>query len=877
MKAVSDGPSPKQPRPTTTPRRVVVPLPVKRECSTAHTAELYASGLTDETIALASLYTELSSRAIAMLIDRSTYPRSCGAALVYPCFLPGDAAPYTYRIKATTPRVDARGSKPRTIKYDQSHRIGCVVYYPPRARLAGAYGPPPAAGVDPLRAGVDPLPPPPMYWTEGEKKALVLDQLGLPCIGLTGVENWIEPGTSHAEVVQLNPLIRDYVHVAARQHVIVFDADARTNGQVMRAACRLAGVLHAHGAASVVLACSPDPACKGIDDYFAKHGLDATMAVLRAATPLDPIDPSNPRARVHAVKALAAAPVPKACVLPDGYDVRDDGTLWRIGVAERQGGAQLISAAGPILIERYLEDLYTGEGRVDVTYQHHGPDSWTSQCISRAAMVDARMCVAELGAYGAPITSSNAGKTIDWLHALGAVNAAHIPIVKSVARVGWHDVDGHRAFVSSEPITARGMPAGAAGEVALDSRGDRKRLYSALRPRGDAVNHVAALREAWDADLSCALVIAAALAAPLLEPLSAPNFGVHLSGESSTGKTSMLRIGGSVYGDPHDPQWLASWNATGAGAELRAAMLSDLPQCYDEIGGGEPEALDRMVYMLINGTGRTRAQRDLALRETQHWRTVLISTGERDLMSDTSATGVRTRIINVPVAGFGSLSPTAIDRLRALCAANAGNFGRQWLQMLVDIDDWPAWRKHHADYLAEFQRYARDAAGPDGEHDPGIHARTAHYFATLATAEAMAHWIGFGNQGDRMIAAYQQHCQTSMIDSLADRARQLVEDWALSDPDGFPHATISTSGQLQLPVLRPGQRLRGFRHDESLYIIPSEFGDFCGRHRLASKVVIRLWERRGWARCDSGRSDIRVRVAGHRIRLVELLQNAELR
>jgi hypothetical protein len=246
-------------------------------------------------------------------------------------------------------------------------------------------------------------------------------------------------------------------------------------------------------------------------------------------------------------------------------------------------------------------------------------------------------------------------------------------------------------------------------------------------------------------------------------------------------------------------------------------------------------------------------------------------------MSDTSATGVRTRIINVPVAGFGSLSPTAIDRLRALCAANAGNFGRQWLQMLVDIDDWPAWRKHHADYLAEFQRYARDAAGPDGEHDPGIHARTAHYFATLATAEAMAHWIGFGNQGDRMIAAYQQHCQTSMIDSLADRARQLVEDWALSDPDGFPHATISTSGQLQLPVLRPGQRLRGFRHDESLYIIPSEFGDFCGRHRLASKVVIRLWERRGWARCDSGRSDIRVRVAGHRIRLVELLQNAELR
>lgn len=879
MTAVVDGPIPKQPRPTTTPRRVVVPLPVKRECSAAHLAELRASGLNDETIALAALYTELSSRAIALLVDRSTYPRSCGAALVYPAFLPGDLAPYVYRIKATTPRVDNRGSKPRTIKYDQSHRIGSIVYYPPRARLAGAYG---AAGVDPAAAGVDPLPPPPMYWTEGEKKALLLDQLGLPCIGLTGVDNWVEAGTSHADVVQLHPLIRDHVHVAARQHVIVFDGDARTNGQVMRAACRLAGVLHALGAASVVLACSPDPACKGIDDYYVKHGLDATLAVLRAATPLDPIDPSNPRARVHAVKALHAAPVPKACVLPDGYDVRDDGTLWRVG-SERQGGATLISAAGPILIERYLEDLYTGEGRVDVTYQHagYGPDAWTSQCISRSAMVDARVCVAELGPYGAPVTSSNAGKTIDWMHALGAVNASHIPVVKSVGRVGWHDADGQRAFVTCEPIVARGQ----AVQVALDSRGDRKRLYAALRPRGDAESHVAALRRAWDADESCAIMIAAAMAAPLLEPLGAPNFGVHLSGESSTGKTSMLRIGASVYGDPHDPQWCASWNATGAGAELRAAMLSDLPQIYDEIGGGDADQLDRFVYMLINGTGRTRAQRDLTVRETQHWRTVLMSTGERDLFSDTSATGVRTRIVNVSVAGFGGLSAQEIDRLRAQCAQHAGNFGRQWLQLLVDMDDWPAWREYHAKQLAEFQRYARDVAAGDetdaskrdaGKHDPGIHARAAQYFATLATAEALAHWIGFGQQGQRMIDAYQRHCETSMVDSLADRARQLVEDWAMSDPDGFPVATMSTSGGLQLPLTRPGQRLRGFRRDDALYVIPSEFSEFCSRHRLAAKVVIRLWERRGWSRCDAGRCDIRIRVSGRQIKLVELWQNEEL-
>jgi len=98
----------------------------------------------------------------------------------------------------------------------------------------------------------------------------------------------------------------------------------------------------------------------------------------------------------------------------------------------------------------------------------------------------------------------------------------------------------------------------------------------------------------------------------------------------------------------------------------------------------------------------------------------------------------------------------------------------------------------------------------------------------------------------------------------------------MSDPDGFPVATMSTSGQLQLPVLRPGQRLRGFRRDDALYVIPSEFSEFCSRHRLASKVVIRLWERRGWSRCDSGRCDVKIRVQGRQIRLVELHQIAEL-
>jgi hypothetical protein len=640
--------------------------------------------------------------------------------------------------------------------------------------------------------------------------------------------------------------------------VIVYDADSRGNRDVMLAARRLAGVLYAAGAAAVRFVCPPTDDLKGIDDYYAVHGADAVRALLDAATPIDPIDPENPRQRIKSIGALASAPVVDRYVLPEGYDVHKDGSLWR----EAQGRGQvsaIISASGPILIERYLEDLYTHEGRADICYLHQG--RWSSQCVSRQAVIDARSAVTELGPYGAPITSSNAAKTVDWLHALGAANHDAIETVTSVSRVGWHDTGDQRVFVTCEPIAESGTTC----PLALDSRGDRKRLYAALRPRGDAVSHAAALRTAWDADPTCATVICAAFAAPLLELLSAPNFGVHLVGESSRGKTSMLKIAASVYGDPSDPEWVASWNATGVGAELRASRLSDLPQCYDEIGGGDPDQIDRLIYMLINGTGRVRGSRDVTLRETQRWRTVLLSTGERELGGDDAATGARARIVHLPVATFGHLPAADIDALRAACAANAGQLGRQWLQLLVDLDNVPAWvEQYHANITL-----LREQPIAQGE---GFHQRMAGYYALLITTEQLLEQVGLGHGGVTMLEAFTAGERRDSVLSAAERARMLVQDWVMAEPDAFPELGISSKGALYTspPSAARTSARSGFRHDGAVYVIPSKFEALCTKHRLSSRTVVREWLRRGWTEVHAGHLACRLRIDGGRSWFVKL-------
>lgn len=414
----------------TTPRLgIVVALPERRTLVDPHRAELRASGLTDETIELAEVYTEVKSKAIAELLRRRSFPRHQGSALVFPLFTPGASEPYGYRCKPASPRKNRQG---KVIKYEQPEGEGLVlVYFPPRARCSDKYRDVSA----------------PLVWTEGEKKSLALDQLGFTSIGLTGVYNWLD--SQHRKDSgewRLSPLIRDHVTIAGRHHVIVFDHDAHENDQVMTAARRLCGVLIAAGATSVKFATPPTREHKGIDDYLAAFGDEPTRAVIDAAEKIDPLDPSSPYVLASTVRALKDAPIPESLRLPDGYRIQKDGTLWKLG-DEKHDDAKI--ANSPILIVRHLHDHETREVRAEITWRRDA--TWQSVCVPRRALFDSRILVSELVDRGAPVTSNNAPRVVDFFEELERVNADTIPRVYSVARSGWHTIDGIRCFVLAEP------------------------------------------------------------------------------------------------------------------------------------------------------------------------------------------------------------------------------------------------------------------------------------------------------------------------------------------------------------------------------------------------------------------------------------------
>ena len=722
----------------------VVPLRDGVTLSPEHREHLRTSGLTDAQMERMKVFSESSAGELKKITGRSAW--RYGAAIVFPSLEPGRADPLFYRVRPDRPPIvrDKKG-KERKQKYIQPAGVGFVPYFTPRAMEEGWYQ-------DASR---------PLFWTEGEKKAALLDQLGFAAIGGAGVWNFHDVDRKTCDRVwMLHPLTRKHALIAERHHVIVFDADAVTNDDVLQAERRLAGILEAAGALTVSVVRIPMGGPKGIDDFFVARGEAATRELLDKREPIEGLPASDPLCPLRLVRALKGADIPGDQRLPTEYDIDKQGRPLEEG-ARRQARHPRPPIA-PMLIRRIVKDLYSGEERVELVFRREG--AWRTVLVDRVSFCDARKLVEAVSPFGAPVASTNAGEIVKWLAKLEYVNESRIPRATCVTRCGWHERDA-RLFM------APGLVEQGEDGIVFDGRVGRA-VVSGLGTKGSADTHLEALRSIFAQDTLAATAICAALAAPMLAQLHAPNFAIHLAGDSSRGKSTMLRAGASIYGDPNSGSWVASWNSTSVGLEERAHILSDLPFCVDESGVADPRILTNAIYMLINGVGRARGKKTGGLRDMLSWRTVVVSTGERKLVSDRANTGAQTRVLQGWVDGLGEWGAPEVEAFNATVASHYGHVGERWLSDLARLGD-ASWEKMRKALKQIASALSKGAKGP--------RARQAGYVATLVMAERVAaSRLGIGDPQGRTMAQWMSDSfadHTQEIESAAERAAREVGDW----------------------------------------------------------------------------------------------------
>ncbi len=235
-----------------------------RKLCRQHIDKLKLSGLSDETIRLAGVYSETDPDRVSKLLAWEFPAKALGPCLVFP-FVDTKGEPTTYsRVRPDKPRL-VNG---KLAKYESPVGRPNEVYLPALARSVMA------------DATI------PLLFTEGEKKSLAADQAGFACIGCVGVWGWQEKREKDDDPRKLHPDIAAF-NLKGRLVYIVFDSDALFKYEIRVAEWEFARVLTEAGANVKIVRL---PTAKlggpkvGLDDYLLAHGKDGLQRRLDEGT-----------------------------------------------------------------------------------------------------------------------------------------------------------------------------------------------------------------------------------------------------------------------------------------------------------------------------------------------------------------------------------------------------------------------------------------------------------------------------------------------------------------------------------------------------------------------------------------------------------------
>ena len=204
------------------------------------------------------------------------------------------------------------------------------------------------------------------------------------------------------------------------------------------------------------------------------------------------------------------------------------------------------------------------------------------------------------------------------------------------------------------------------------------------------------------------------------------------------GKTTSLRLAGSVWGNPDrvagGGSVVLDWNTTAVYRERAMAVCNNVPLLLDDTKTARfPDEIATTVYTHSQGRGRGRG----TVRGIDHqpaFQSVLISTGEQPVTSFGEHGGTRARVVPLWGSPFGAANDTTravVASVNRLVAENHGHAGPRFVQALAyDCWRWGRYRKQYRELVDSYTTQAGDnpAAG-----------RMAAYLAAITAASKVVH------------------------------------------------------------------------------------------------------------------------------------------
>ena len=630
---------------------------------------------------------------------------------------------------------------------------------------------------------------------EGESDTQTLWYLKFAALGVPGASNFKPKMVPKLDGLKL------YIHVEPDKGGETF----------VEKVCR---VLHEEGFAGEVYTWScKQYGVKDPSDLYLKHGEEETADMIQKALQgakkleLDEISEIIP-------EAVKGAPVNLR--QPEGWIYSEKG----ISHIDEKKAVPTMVCRTPIILTRRLKSMETGEEKIEIAFKRDG--QWNKAIFPRSTIFTSRG-ITVLADLGCTVTSENAKQVVRFLEALEAENIDIISKADSTSTFGWQ-------------TRGRFLP-GHGDDIVLD-------IDPSMRSWATAY-HTTGTFEGWKETMSphrvrdkFRFILAASFAAPLLRILSQRIFFVYNWGGSKGGKTAGLKAALSVWGDPE--KLMVNFNATQVALERMAGFYNDLPLGIDErqLAGAKQESLEKIVYMIASGTGRARGSKGGGLQANSTWRTVALATGEEPLSTETTQTGVSTRVLEIYGGPFNEEKAASLMHQQA--GLNCGWAGPEFIRRVMETDE----RTIIENYERMVEKVYQIANGTSGSHIAGISA--------VALADSMIEtWIFSENEAETCVSDNGKNqliiapevwnrsvemAQTIIKEQMAagvqdvnENATQYIVDWIISNRQYFGEKVIGTC-------------LGSINSDQGkVYIFPTILNSVLSKAGYSPRKTLKYW------------------------------------
>lgn len=318
-------------------------------------------------------------------------------------------------------------------------------------------------------------------------------------------------------------------------------------------------------------------------------------------------------------------------IFPAGY-VIDAG-----GVRKIAGEKEILVCNRPVMITEIMRD---STGVQKVVLSQKSPRGWHHIIpVVRSTITNARQAVM-LSDYGLDVTSSRASMFCDFMADSLALNEENLPVVYTVPQAGWHKFNGLEYFVDPRRDVF----------VTDDSGQFKVEVADSIKSVLTSAGTIEEWKKAYDLVRNCPIarfIVAACLAAPLLNTCGERNFVVYVRAGSRAGKSTALSLGAAAIGNE---KYIVNFNSTGNALVGTAVARNDLAFLIDErqsAGKNVSDEFSNLIYLLADGREKNRLNRNGDRRELRQWRTIVVANGEQSLLPENIPAGGYTRVLNI--------------------------------------------------------------------------------------------------------------------------------------------------------------------------------------------------------------------------------------